>query len=271
MLVNDINIVSELLIRDIRNNFHRNKWKYLLLSILICYMSIMNSNQFEDASISIIELFYLNFKDVGFIDKYELSSVPTIWIIINVFVIFICGDALYYDSKLNLYLLLRVQKIHLYWISKTLFIILNIISTYLILFLVTYIVGLIYNLDSLHWNMRAVNIINDLRYVQVSEGEFLITLFTLYVLTSISLTLIHVFLSLNLNSNYSFLIVAIVICLSIFINNPLLPAIHSMILKHTIFEPSHHLTLQYSICYNVLLSIFLFIAIYISLLKRDLI
>lgn len=101
----------------------------------------MNSNQFEDTSMSIIELFYLNFKDVGFINNYELNSVPTIWMIINIFVIFICGDALYYDSKLNVYLLLRVQKIHLYWISKTLFIILNIISTYLVLLLVTYIVG----------------------------------------------------------------------------------------------------------------------------------
>lgn len=269
--MNDINIASKLLIRDIRNNLHRNKWKYFLLIILVCYISIMNSNQFEDTSMSIIELFYLNFKDVGFINNYELSSVPTIWIIINIFVIFICGDALYYDSKLNVYLLLRVQKIHLYWISKTLFIILNIISTYLVLFLVTYIVGLIYNLNSLDWNMPAVNIINDLSFKQVTEGKFLIIIFTLYALTSISLTLIHVFFSFYMNSNYSFLIVAILICLSIFINNPLLPAIHSMILKHTIFEPSHHLTLQYSICYNVLLSIFLFFAIYISFKKKDLI
>lgn len=93
--MNDIIIVFKLLIRDIRNNFHRNKWKYFLLSILVCYISIMNSNQFEDTSMSIIELFYLNFKDVGFSNNYELNSVPTIWMIINIFVIFICGDALY--------------------------------------------------------------------------------------------------------------------------------------------------------------------------------
>lgn len=268
--MNDINIVFRLLINDIRNNFHRNKWKYILLSLLLCYLSIMNSIQFEEP-FSTIELFYLNFKDVGFINNYELSSVPTIWMIINVFVIFICGDALYYDNKLNVYLLLRVQKIHLYWFSKALFIILNILSTYLVLFFVTYITSLVFNLDSLHWNASAAKNISDLCCIHITEGKFLIIIFTLYTLTSISLTLIHIFLSFNLNSNYSFLIICIVICLSIFINHPLLPAIHSMLLKHTIFDPSHHLTLIYSICYNILLSIFLFIATYFSLLKKDLI
>lgn len=159
---------------------------------------------------------------------------------INFFIVFIIGSYIYDDLKNNgVYILSRVGNTKYFWISKVLWIIINNLIYYLIVFGIAVIAGKIFSGSSLEKDLI----------------ETLGTLFILYFTTSIALCLLNATLSLIVKPVYAYLIIILLLAFSIFLKNNLLPGQHSLILRHVPFDKIYNLTLWKSLIYNFVLSI----------------
>ncbi|WP_286909819.1 hypothetical protein [Clostridium sp. UBA1652] len=133
----------------------------------------------------------------------------------------------------------RVGNTKYFWISKVLWIIINNLIYYLIVFGIAVIAGKIFSGSSLEKDLI----------------ETLGTLFILYFTTSIALCLLNATLSLIVKPVYAYLIIILLLAFSIFLKNNLLPGQHSLILRHVPFDKIYNLTLWKSLIYNFVLSI----------------
>lgn len=243
-------------------NFYKKKLILFLMIMLILnigkIVTIINYNG------NLMDLFFLIYKDLIF-NMYSIN-IPMNWLIINVFIIFILGDFISENIKRDSnYILLRSKKISLYWISKCAWIVINVVFIYLILMLLTYLLGGI----ALGFSLDSSKLMNDELVMKVPHLTIIIWMIITYILTSIAMVFIQCTLSIVINSRYSFLITTIILTMSIVSKNKFLIGTHSMILRHNYFNIKIGLSITFSIIYTVLISVILMILGYKLLKHKD--
>lgn len=233
---------------DILRGWHNYKKKLLVFLSIILIIIIGSISIISRSGGNLSDLFFMIFRDIVF-EKNELY-IPVNWFLINIFIMFILGDFIHDNlRKDSTYLLLRIKKKTIFWLSKCVWIILNIIFIYTILITITFLLG------GLFLGFRFSNMISSQIISEVEHINIILSMIFLYILTSITVLLIQCRLSIIMNSKYSFTIVAIILSLSIVSTFKLLLGTHSMILRHDYFNSELGISVQFSILYTLLLSV----------------
>ncbi|MGE8057066.1 hypothetical protein ACQKOD_24795 [Bacillus mycoides] len=269
----NLKVLKNILKRDLLHGIYNNQYKYLTFIMFILLLSISNGNAIKNEGGNIVDLFFVNYKDMGYaMGIGEMNRLPIIWILINVFVAFIIGDFIKTDLKNNaVYVLTRTKSFKEYWISKVLWVFINVLFLYVGLFIITYFTGCLFINNSIEWSSLSNILIKNMLVQDITAKEFMVSLFLLYFTTSFTISLLQINLTLFIKSRYSFLIIILTACLSIFIDNQMFPAIHSMILKHNYFDSIHELTILKSIIYNIVFSSIAIYSGYKIITKKDII
>ncbi|NEU06208.1 hypothetical protein [Clostridium senegalense] len=258
-----MNDIKRLLFRDIKINIKSVLFKlgiFFIFYFLLNWAEIQTLKlcQFVDTKSIIIE----NFKGCEF--QSDLSSnfiVPTKWMLINTYILYVIGDNFFKDIKANSkYLLVRNKKLWQIFISKIIWAFLTIMIYYSIMILISIVLGTIYYSpynDMIHY------------YYEMDSNSLVITIFILYSLTSLTSCIILYTLSFKLKPIYCFLIVIIMFIFSVFVESSFWIGQHNLLLRHVPFDNIHNLTIGYSILYDIILSsIFLIIGIFMCRKKE---
>lgn len=260
--MNTLKSFKNILKLDLIHGFNFYKKKLILFLAIMLILNIGNIVSIINYNGNLMDLFFLIYKDSEF-NKTSMD-IPINWLIINVFIIFILGDFISENIKRDSnYILIRSNKISLYWISKCTWIVINVFFIYLILISLTYLLGGI----ALGFNLGNSRLIGTKLVIKSSHLTIIVSMIATYILTSIALVLIQCTLSIVINSRYSFLITTILLTMSIVSKNKFLIGTHSMILRHNYFSSDIGLSILFSIAYTLFISI-IFIILGYKLLKH---
>lgn len=249
---------------DLVHGFNFYKKKLILFLVIMVVLNIGNIVAVRNYHGNLIDLFFIMYKDVKF-DPISLD-IPINWLIINVFVIFILGDFISENLKRDSnYILLRSKKILLYWLSKSTWIVVNMLLIYLVVMGLTYLLGGIF----LGFNLENSKFIKEAVVMEVPHLNILIWMLITYMFTSLALTLFQTIISIVLNSRYAFLATTIILTMSIWWNNKFLVGIHSMILRHNYFNNQIGLSINFSLVYTIGISIILMVLGYKLVEHKD--
>lgn len=229
---------------------------FLIVNLII----IINVNRFSGAKS--INLIFEILKGAPYYNANDGLSIPMVWFIINTFVIFSLANYTYDDFRHNgKYVLTRIKKVGYFYFAKVFWLIYNVLIYYVMLFAIMIILEKVFSHEFSKW------IFADGIYLNMND--IVIKIFLLYITTSIALALLQNTISLVLKPVYSYIIILVVIIISVFTVNNLLPGQHSLILRHVPFDSIHGLTFRKSIFYNFVLSIFSIMVGYGIFLKKD--
>ena len=230
----------------------------IFLSINVLTISNVNSNN----KLNDINLIFQSLKGVPYYKLNEGFQLPLIWFIINFFIIFNLANYIYDDFRDNgKYILIKVKKMKYFYFTKVLWLIYNIFIYYIILFLIMIIISKMFLYESSKYIL--------IEGIYMDKYTLTIKLFLLYYTTSVALVLLQNTIALVLEPVYSYLVILLLIVISVFTINNLLPGQHSLILRHIPFDNIHRLTFAKSLVYNFVLSIFSIMMGYLILLKKD--
>lgn len=256
-------LVFSLIKRDFKYGFRKNYLRYIVIIIFfstITFLEIMKMSSLGKTNG--IELFYNIYKGTPYYINIRDIEVPFMWCLVNCFCSFLIGDYVYKDIKENgVYILTRAKKVSYFWISKIIYIITNVLLFYLTIFSIAYIFGKLFNLE--------YPLYNSFFDINISTKVFLGILFTLYITTSIAICQLQVSMSLLIKPLYAYGLIMILIFISAFAINNLLPGQHSLLLRHVPFDNVHKLTTYKSLIYNFILFILSTLFGYIILNKKD--
>ncbi|MFX0548271.1 hypothetical protein ACOAKC_02940 [Hathewaya histolytica] len=249
---------------DFIQGFNFYKKKLMLFLIIMLILNTGNIVNIINYNGNLTDLFFIIYKDLIF---NEISmEVPINWLIINIFIIFTLGDFISENIKRDSnYILLRSKKISLYWISKCTWIVINVVFIYLILMVLTYLLGGV----ALGFNLGSSKLIDNELVIKVPHLTIIISIIITYILTSTAMVFIQCTLSMVINSRYSFLITTIILTISIVSKNKFFVGIHSMILRHNYFNVKIGLSIRFSIIYTIFISVILSIFGYKLLKHKD--
>lgn len=188
----------------------------------------------------------------------NLLKFPTMWMLINSFIIYAVGDYFYRDIRMNgRYLLIRVKKMRLIYIAKIIWSIFTIIIYYGLLIALAYFLGKLFE--------NGINTPIDFNYFSIGTMELMWTVLILYSLTSITLISIFITLTLKIKPAYSFFITIILSISALYTESKLFIGQHSLILRHLPFDIEHNFTVGQSVIFNIILTLaVVFIGKYIA-------
>ena len=239
--------IRALLKRELAFMFRINAFKYIIIILFFIFINLILAsriNSYRDSTL--INFFWEVFKGVEYCTNLEEFRFPTFWLLINIIIIYIIGDYIQKDYNSNgIYVVTRCGK-RRFWISKVIVSIINVITYYLIIFSITFIIGKIFTNDSLKLDYQTI---------------------ILYITTTIMLVVFNSCISLFMDFKYSYLVIIMLLVLSVFLKSSLLPGQHSLILRHVPYDIEHGLSLIKSVIYNTILSI-TFIVIGLKFAKK---
>ena len=255
-----------LLIHDFKYSLSYGKYKFLVFYGVIVILAILFSLQQKDLTGNSVTVIFSLLKDEGYF--YQLSDyiLPFNWAFIQICTLFLISDYLFFDQENNKnYLLLRAHSKKNYITSKLIWIVIQNILIFTLLFFTIYLVSSLVTEDfSLN---RSVYVNHSIVESAISPGQLVLRLLTGYMITGIVLSSILLLAMQYLLPVLSFLSVVILCSLSTFLDTKWLPAIHSMILKQDIFNNEHHFTLTFSVIYSMVVYIIVSI-ITLNVFKR---
>lgn len=261
-----------LLLRNIRYSISYGKYKYLAFFSVITFLAIVMSMKIKAFGSNSVDVFYVLLKDKGYFLHMSEYDPPLFWEFTQFFVLFLIGDFLFHDFKYNRsYLLLRCHSRIQYVLSYIGWIFVQNIIIYVGLFFVIYIgASLTTGTFSLEKSLYFKEMIQQELVTAVSPGELVFRIILGYAMVSIVLSSIQLLFMQFFSAIVVFFGVIILSGISTLSDNQWLPAIHSMILKQSIFDSEHHnLTLQVSIIHSVILYSLVTISLFFTFQKKD--
>jgi hypothetical protein len=242
---------------DIIYSLSYGKYKWVAFFGLVILLSVTTSIQAKAWHANSVDVFFLLLKDNGYISSLSDYEVPYKWVFIQCFTLFLVSDFLSKDIKTNrIYLILRCQSKNLYILSKLIWIIIINFFLYVCLFLIVYFIsGSVLGDLTIETSPYFHHFIQPLMTMPTDPGIFVFQLFFGFFLTTIVLSSIQLLFIQYVSPMIVFLGVIFLSVVSTLYGTKWLPAIHSMILKHTWFEETHHLTFLFSDLYSTLVFI----------------
>jgi hypothetical protein len=214
-------------------------------------LAITKSLELKSLSSNSVDTFYSLLKDEGYLYRLSDYQVPFHWDFIQFFVLFLIGDFLFQDIENNrTYLLVRCRSKLNYVLSKMGWIVFQNLFIYITLFVVIYVISsfILKNFtigDSGYFHKH----IESLMEIKTTSQNLVVRILAGYILTSILLSSMLLLSIQFLSPIMTFFGVIIICVISTFSDSKWLPAIHSMILKQSIFNLEHQLTLSFSMIY----------------------
>lgn len=240
--------IFNLFLLDIFYSLSYGKYKLFGFLFFIAFLAIMLSLQLKSAGSNSIGTFFVMLKDYGYITKISDYQVPYYWVFIQFVVLFLIGDYLSRDMENNqIYLVLRGRSKLNYILSKMLWIVFQNILIFLFLFIIVYVISSVmlgdFSIGSSPFYQKSMVA---LMAIKVTPEQFLFRLFIGFIMTSIVLSSLQLFAMQLTSPILTYFGVILISCISTFSGSKWLPAIHSMIMKSSIFNQDHHLTLEFS-------------------------
>ncbi len=239
--------------RDIRTSKRSILIKFgTFFTIFIAYVLLVIHYRYNYEIINANTLIFEIFKGCKYVESSTGLSIsgfkfPVIWLFINSFIIYAVGNYFYKDIKINgKYVLIRVKKMQYIYIAKIIWSIVMIIAYYVILLLVSAMLGYLFRTDIYKYI--------DPNYLKIDTIDLIKNIFVLYTLTSISLVVIFITLTLKIKPEYAFLINIVLCASSIFVENKFFIGQHSLLIRHTPFDLVHNFTMYDSIIYNLIIT-----------------
>ncbi|MCM3738576.1 hypothetical protein M3215_23075 [Bacillus cytotoxicus] len=260
-----------LLLRNVRYSISYGKYKYIAFFSFIAFLAIVMSVQMKVTGSNSVEIFYLLLKDKGYFLHISEYDPPLFWEFIQFFVLFLIGDFLFHDFKHNRsYLLLRCRSRLQYVLSYIGWIFVQNIVIYLGVFFVIYVcASCMMGNFSLEASPYFKQVIQSELVISVTPSELVCRILFGYIMAGIVLSSIQLLFMQLLSAPIVFFGTIIVSGMSTLSDNQWLPAIHSMILKQSIFDTEHHLTLQVSIVHSFVLYSVITMCILFIFRKKD--
>ncbi len=239
--------------RDIRTSKRSISIKFgTFFTIFIAYVLLVIYHRYNYEIVNTNSLIFEIFKGCTYIESSTGLSTsgfkfPIIWLFINSFIIYAVGNYFYEDIKINgKYVLIRVKKMQYIYIAKIIWSIVMIIAYYVILLLISAMLGYLFRTDIYKYI--------DPNYLKIDTIDLIKNIFVLYTLTSISLVVIFTTLTLKIKPVYAFLINIVLCASSIFVESKFFIGQHSILIRHTPFDLVHNFTMYDSIIYNLIIT-----------------
>lgn len=257
------NRIGYLFIRDIEHGFFYLRIKavvlFLVLAIAIGFKVFLFKQMADftmvDLGVSAFQYFQGFTFGVGFLPSNALF-IPIEFALIVSFIFFLIGDYFYYDLKQNgVYLISRSKSKINFWLSKVLWLVVNVVFYYLIVF------GLIL-LGSLFLANKTL-----------SSGEISLILMSwgMMFLITLSLSLFQVFLTLIIKPVFALGVNLALFASSIYIFFILLPWQHGMLARSELMDSASGIPIWFSISYGVILGVSSILAGCYVIRKKDII
>lgn len=259
----------KLIKRDFIFGFSKNKYKFLLTILIFSILSFINylnlKNSLHVHTIRFIDLIFEMFKGSGHGANFDI---PINWILINVYISFLIGNYYYEDiSEESSHMIVRMKNRKDIWISKVIWMISTVIAFYAIVFAIITITALItgdMSLDITNIQIRYGGLTN-----VSNDGLFLFAIGGIYIITSLTMSIIQMFLSCIIKPVYMYLSVMFTIAISYMIKIFILPIQSSLILSQHMVDSSSKMNIYNSLLYNCLVFILLFVLGIILIKKFD--
>lgn len=260
-MVINIKKIFTLLKRDLLYGFKNNFLRFILSAVFFAAINFLEASKAaSNGKINGTEFFFEIYKGAPFPGKESLMP-PAIWLMILCLMLFITGSFFYDDLKKNgIYILTRTESKKYFFISKVLWVVINVLFFYAIIFSITIISGIF-----LGGYPRTVLLCG----IKINSIKLISMTFLLYVTSSIALSLFQGTFSLLIKPAYAYLITFMVTFASVYTENILLPGQHLLILRHFPFDVFHGLTLQVSVMYSLIVSAFSLMLSYAIFNKKD--
>ncbi|PLR78600.1 hypothetical protein CU633_05065 [Bacillus sp. V3-13] len=263
--------IYKLFSRDMAYSLSYGKYKYLIFYCIIAALSLMTSLQLKSFDSNSVGTFYLLLKDNGYIKLLSEYEVPVNWTFIQFFVLFLIGDFLFQDiGKNRSYLLLRCRSKGQYILAKMGWIVAQSMILYIGVFVVIYFVSSLVLCDfSIGASPFFTDMIAPLMEIRITPGDLILRIILGYFMTTLVLSSIQLLCIQFISPAIAYFGVIILGGISTFSDLKWLPAIHSMILKQTIFDIEHQLTLRFSILYSLVLYVLISIITFFVFKEKD--
>ncbi|MDU6480894.1 MAG: hypothetical protein E6538_02795 [Paeniclostridium sordellii] len=259
------NRIFKLIKRDLIVGFEKNKYKFLVIALVFTIIIYANAYGLRSQAIELgisnndinfVDLFFSIFKGINY-NKFPL---PINWILINMYTTYLIGSYCYDDLSEESYnVIVRSKDRKNFWISKVVWMVITIITFYiLLLFLITFFSITIFNV-SFEWSTFSKETL--LEVIQTNWVGFYFILFTLFIyfLTSITIAIIQLIISFIIKLRYIYIINIFIFILSIFSNEFIIPIQGSLILRQNIFNKLYHINPLNSVMYNLIVFVISFI------------
>lgn len=261
MLINKIKTINSLIRRDFIYSLRKSLYIYFFIIVEYGIINVIILGSFPN-KITGTDLFYEIFK--GASNQVDINNFqfPLMWLMISSLIAFLIGNYTYNDLNTNgVYILIRIPNKMYFWITKIIWIILNVFTYYVVLFLITLLFSRLYNLTFPVYSL--------FDHTKINSTKFLFDLFILYFTSSSALAILQAALSLIIKPSNSYIAIIILISISAFISCNLLPGQHSSILRHIPFSMQHNLNITKSLIYNCVFAILSVVLGYRILDKKD--
>lgn len=262
---------TKLIKRDLIFGFQNNKYKFIgvaLVFIAVIWINIINIQGaiFElgmsSKDANFIDLFFNVFKGID----YNLSPLPVNWFLIHIYVTYLIGSYCYDDlSKDSAHVIVRMGNRRDIWISKIIWMIATVIVFYLILLAIILVFSMAMFETSFGWSNLSNETILSTIQSNYSSIQFILLTISIYILASITMSILQMLISFILKPNYIYLINISVLVISLYLKQFVLPIQGSLILRQNIFDSMYPINPVNTIVYNlvVFISIFIIGSVYI--------
>lgn len=257
--------LMKLIKRDLMFGFENNKYKFMIICLVfmivtwvnICYIKgqVFKLGISND-DINFIDLFFIMFKGAD----YNIFPLPINWILINIYVTYLIGSYCHDDlSEESSHMIVRIKNRKYFWISKVIWMIATIIVFYLILLSIIAFFSTIVFKMSFEWSEFSRDTIFNVMQINWSGIQFIFFTMFIYILTSITISIIQMFISFIIKPNYIYIINISILIISIFSSKFILPIQGSLVLRQNIFNSGYTISPISSVIYNLVVFTVVFV------------
>lgn len=267
--------LAKLIKRDLIFGFENNKYKFIgvaLVFIAVVWINIVNLQGevfalgMSSKDINFIDLFFSIFKGID----YNVSPLPVNWILIHIYITYLIGSYCYDDlSEDSAHVIVRMGYRRDIWISKVIWMIATVIVFYLILLAITFVFSMTMFEISFEWSKFSNESILGTIQSNYSGIQFALLTISIYVLSSITMSILQMLISFILKPTYIYLINISILVISLYLKQFVIPIQGSLILRQNIFDTIYPINPVNTIVYNLIIFISIFIIGSIYIRKFD--
>lgn len=263
--------LAKLIKRDLIFGFENNKYKFIgvaLVFIAVVWINIVNLQGeafalgMSSKDINFIDLFFSIFKGID----YNVLPLPVNWVLIHIYITYLIGSYCYDDlSEDSAHIIVKMGHRRDIWISKVIWMIATVIAFYLILLAIIFVFSMTMFEISFEWsNFSSESILGTIQS-NYSSIQFILLTISIYMLSSITMSILQMLISFILKPTYIYLINISILVISLYLKQFVIPIQGSLILRQNIFDSMYSINPVNTIVYNlvVFISIFIIGSVYI--------
>ena len=167
----------------------------------------------------------------------SVFKIPVAYLFTNIFTAYIIGSYSVEDLYSSSNILIRIRKKKYWWLSKCIWVVLNVFVIYFIIYLICFILTIANSGSLLEPTAEINSAVSKVAVEGVGIGSLLTAVIVLPVVTSIAVSLFQSMLSLILKPIYSYIVIIALIVVSAYFDNIVLIGNYFMLLRNSVVLP----------------------------------